>query len=77
MESEDEQGKTTPFLNTIKLHSPQGEIIRLKSTFDDGTMVNVIDLQAFQDVKHCLKPLKRSNRILHMADGRLVPSTGV
>jgi RNase H-like domain found in reverse transcriptase/Reverse transcriptase (RNA-dependent DNA polymerase) len=77
MESEDEQGKTTPFLNTIKLHGPQGEIIRLNSTFDDGAMVNAIDLQAYQDVKHRLKPLGRSNRILRMADGRLVPSIGV
>ncbi|KAF8228480.1 hypothetical protein L208DRAFT_1189640, partial [Tricholoma matsutake] len=77
MESEDEQGKTTPFLNTIKLHGPQGEIIRLKSTFDDSAMVNAIDLQAFQDVKHCLKFLGRSNHILCMADGRLVHSTGV
>jgi hypothetical protein len=40
-------------------------------------MVSAVDLKSFQQVKHCLKTLVRSNCILRMADGRLVPSAGV
>ena len=40
-------------------------------------MVSAVDLKSFQQVKHHLKPLVRSNCILRMADGRLVPSAGV
>jgi len=40
-------------------------------------MVSAVDLKSFQQVKHRLKPLVRSNCILRMADGRLVPSAGV
>ena len=77
MESEDEQRNSQPFLHTIELHGPQGEIVRIKSTFDDGAMVNAVDLSVYQKSEHCLKPLDKSNRILRMADGRLVPSAGI
>ena len=63
--------------NTIELHGPQGEIVRIKSTFDDGAMVNAVDLLVHQKSKHCLKPLEKSNHILRMADGQLVPSAGI
>ena len=77
MKSEDDQKRTTPFQHTIELHGPQGEIVRKKSTFDDGAMVSAVDLKSFQQVKHRLKPLVRSNCMLRMADGQLVPSAGV
>ena len=77
MESEDEQRNSQPFLHTIELHGPQGEIVRIKSTFDDGAMVNAVDLSVYQKSEHRLKPLDKSNRILRMADGRLVPSAGI
>ena len=76
MESDDEEMRTIPFHYMVKLHGPQGEIVRLNGTFDDGAMVNAIDLQTFQTVKHRLKALRKSNRIMRMADGRLVPSAG-
>jgi hypothetical protein len=69
MQSEDNQKNAVPFQHMIKLHGPQGEIICLKSTFDDGAMVNVVDLKSFQKVQHHLKPLEWSNQVLHMADG--------
>jgi hypothetical protein len=77
VESEDEQRNSQPFLHTIELRGPQGEIVRIKSTFDDGAMVNAIDLSVYQKSKHRLKPLDKSNRILRMADSRLVPSAGI
>ncbi|KAF8219273.1 hypothetical protein L208DRAFT_1341875, partial [Tricholoma matsutake] len=77
VESEDEQRNSQPFLHTIELHGPQGEIVRIKSTFDDGAMVNAVDLSVYQKSEHRLKPLDKSNRILQMADGRLVPSAGI
>jgi hypothetical protein len=76
MESNDEETRTIPFQYMVKLHRPWGEIVRLNGTFDDGAMVNTVDLQAFQTVKHHLKTLEKSNCIMHMADGRLVPSAG-
>jgi hypothetical protein len=76
MGSDDEETRTIPFQHRVKLHGPQGEIVRLNSTFDNGAMVNAVDLWTFQNVKHHLKTLGMSNRIMHMADGRLVPSAG-
>ncbi|KAF8240926.1 hypothetical protein L208DRAFT_1230714 [Tricholoma matsutake] len=76
MESNDDETRTTLFQYTVKLHGPQGEIMRLNSTFDDGAMVNAVDLWTFRTVKHCLEMLGKSNCIMHMADGRLVPSAG-
>jgi hypothetical protein len=64
VESEDEQRNSQPFLHTIELHGPQGEIVRINSTFDDGAMVNAVDLSVYQKSKHRLKPLDKSNHIL-------------
>jgi hypothetical protein len=58
-----------PFVHTIKLNGPKGEVVRLTSTFNDGAMASAVDLKTFQNVKHRLNPLQKSNRILHMADG--------
>ncbi|KAF8222827.1 hypothetical protein L208DRAFT_1320414, partial [Tricholoma matsutake] len=74
MEGDDKEMRTIPFQHTVKLHGPRGEIVRLKGTFNDGAMVNAVDLRAFQTIKHCLKTLGKSNHIMRMADGRLVPS---
>jgi hypothetical protein len=40
-------------------------------------MVNTVDLKSFRKVKHHLKSLQKSDRILRMADGQLVPSAGI
>jgi hypothetical protein len=64
VESEDEQRNSQPFLHTIKLHGPQGEIVRIKSTFDDGAMVNAVDISVYQKSEHRLKSLDKSNHIL-------------
>ena len=51
--------------------------MRWMSTFDNGTMVDAIDLKEFRKVKHRLTALKQSNHVLCMADSQLMPSTGV
>jgi hypothetical protein len=76
VESEDKQHNSTPFLHTVQLQGPKGEIVRIKSTFDDGALVNAIDTNFFKEVEHRLTPLQTSGRILRMADGRLRPSKG-
>jgi hypothetical protein len=77
LDNKDEQWNSVAFQYALKLNSPKGEVVRLKSTFNDSAMASTVDLKAFQSIKHHLDPLQKSNRILCMADGRLVPSTGV
>jgi hypothetical protein len=77
MESNDEEIRAIPFQHRIMFHGPQGEIVRLNSTFDNGAMVNTVDLHTFQTIKHHLNTPEKSNHIMCMADGRLVPSAGV
>jgi hypothetical protein len=67
--SEDKQWNSVPFVHTIKLNGLKGEVIRLTSTFDNGAMASTVDLKMFQNVKHHLNPLQKSNCILHIADG--------
>ena len=76
MENNNEETRTIPFHHMVQLHGPRSEIIRLNSTFDDGAMVNAVDLRTFDVAKHRLKTLGKSNCIMCMADGRLVPSAG-
>jgi hypothetical protein len=65
MQSEDNNKNAVPFQHMIKLHGPQGEIIQLKSTFDDGAMVNAVDLKSFQKIQHRLKPLEWSTHTIN------------
>lgn len=56
---------------------PQGEKARFLATVDNGAMINAIDTAAYQRIARRLSPLSPSIRTLRMADGSLVPSTGV
>lgn len=66
--SKDKQWNSIPFQHTIKSNGPKGEVIQLKSTFNDGAMASTVDLKTFHNIKHCLDPLQRLNHILRMAD---------
>ncbi|KAJ7911014.1 hypothetical protein B0H13DRAFT_2660759 [Mycena leptocephala] len=48
----------------------------MRSVIDDGALVPALDRQVYEQVRHRLAPLCQSNRILRMADGRLIPSIG-
>jgi len=69
--------KSVPFVHTVCLMGPKGEVVWIRSVFDDGAMLNVIDAGVFETVKGRLTGLTKSLKILRMADGRLVPSLGV
>ena len=68
--------ESDPFVHTVALQGPKGEVVRIRGVFDDGATINAIDWKVFETVKHRLSRLMDSDRILRMADGSLVPSDG-
>ena len=79
----DESGKprkadtSSPFQMVARLCGPQGECVRFLAMVDNGTMINAIDMEAHSRITKRLSPLQQSNWTLHMADGSLVPSSGL
>jgi hypothetical protein len=68
--------ESDPFIHCVALEGPKGEIVWLRGVFDDGVTINAINSKAFTTVKHRLSEPKKSNHILHMANGLLIPSYG-
>ncbi|KAF8871403.1 hypothetical protein BD779DRAFT_1680441 [Infundibulicybe gibba] len=68
---------SVPFVHGVELEGPNGEIVRIRSVFDDGAMVNAIDKKLHTKIKERLTMAKPSSKVLRMADGRLVPSAGI
>jgi hypothetical protein len=66
-----------PFMHTVELDGPRGQVVRLRSVFDDGAMINAIDLHVMHLVYTRLSPLRPSKVLMRMADGRIIPSQGV
>jgi hypothetical protein len=66
-----------PFVHGVELAGPQGEIVRFRSVFDDGALVNAIDETMYLTSKGRLTALTPSGKIPRMADGRRVPSIGL
>ena len=58
------KGKSTtkPFIHQIRLHGPQGEVVRVWATFDEGALIEAMSTASFEKVKH------------HM--GKLLPCCG-
>jgi RNase H-like domain found in reverse transcriptase/Reverse transcriptase (RNA-dependent DNA polymerase) len=67
---------SSPFVHGVEIAGPRGEIVRFRSVFDDGALVNAIDETLYHTLKGRLTPLTPSRKILRMADGRKVPSAG-
>jgi hypothetical protein len=65
-----------PFVHGVEIAGPKGEIVRFRSVFDDGALVNAIDETLYHALKGRLAALIPSEKILRMADGRKVPSAG-
>ncbi|KAI0066286.1 hypothetical protein BV25DRAFT_1778322, partial [Artomyces pyxidatus] len=65
-----------PFIQDTHFQGPRGEIVRIRSIFDDGSMTNAIDADMFDAVAHRLSPLAPSPQRLRMANGTIVPSKG-
>jgi hypothetical protein len=66
----------TPFVTTVKFHGLQGEITRLTSVVDDGSMINAIDAETYKKVRHRMPTLQPLQRLLQMANRVLVPLQG-
>ncbi|KIM35431.1 hypothetical protein M413DRAFT_50694, partial [Hebeloma cylindrosporum] len=67
---------TEPFIHQIRLHGPQGEVVRVWALFDDGAMREAMSTNVFQRVKHRLGLTLPSSIFLRMADGSIVKSLG-
>ena len=72
-----EEEASLPFVHSVELAGPKGEIVRFRSVFDDGASVNAIDETLYQTLKTRLMAPSLSAKILRMADGRRIPSVGV
>ena len=70
--------ESDPFIHSVTLQGPQGEVVCIQGVFDDGATINMIDSRIFTLVKHDYQHQRSliSNCILCMADGLLVPSSG-
>ena len=72
---ENEENKITkPFIHQIRLHGPQGEIIRVWANIDDGAMKEVMSSSMFRKVKHRLGTTRPSSQLLRVANGVIVGS---
>jgi hypothetical protein len=71
-----ENGDAIQFERVINLIGINGERVAIRATFDDGVMVNVIDMAAFKEVKNQLLELQPSKKVMHMVNGALIPLNG-
>ena len=65
-----------PFIHQIKLHGPQGEIVRVWATFDEGALMEAMSTSAFEKSKHRMGKLLPSSLLLRMANGTVMSSKG-
>jgi hypothetical protein len=63
-----------PFAHQIKIHGPQGEVVRTPALFDGAAMVAAMCTSLFNIVKHRLGKWQTSQKLLRMANGTIVPS---
>jgi hypothetical protein len=63
-----------PFVHEVQLLGPKGEIVRVCTVFDDGTMICTMCSHIYKKVKHRLQGWKPSKHVLCMANGTLVKS---
>lgn len=71
------KGAEVPFKHTLQISGPQGEIVRVSALFNSAAMVAVMCLSLFKKVKHKLGIWRRSEKLLQMANGTIVPSQAV
>ena len=70
-------GIEVPFQHTLLLLSPRGEVVRVAALFDGCAMVAVMCATVFEKVKHRLGEWEKSERLLRMGNGVIVPSLAV
>jgi len=70
----EEKGITRPFIHQVRLHGPQGEIVRIWANVDDGAMREVMSSSMFEKVKHRLGTASPSSQLLRVANGAVIKS---
>ena len=65
---------TKPFVHQVRLHGPQGEVVRVWANVDDGAMKEVMSKEKFQMVKHRLGRATPSRQLLRVANGVIIQS---
>ena len=70
----DDAATEIPFAHQIKIHGPQGEIVRTPALFDGAAMVAAMCASLFKLVKHRLGKWQPSEKLLRMANGTIIPS---
>ena len=68
---------SNPFLTIASLQGPHGERVCFLATVDNGTIINTLDVKAYNSTTSRLLQLSPSKHTLQMADGSLIPSLGV
>jgi hypothetical protein len=63
-----------PFVHKVHLHRPKGEIVWVRAVFNDSAIICAMSLDIFKQVRHRLAGWQPSTRILHVANGVLIPS---
>ena len=66
-----------PFQHVLMLLGPQGEIVRVSALFDGCAMVAAMCMTVFEKVKHRLGKWRKSEKLLRMGNGTIVPSLAV
>ena len=70
----DDSTHEKPFLHQVLFNGPNGEIVRIRSLFDGGAMIGVMDQNVFSKVKGRLGRVTQSKRRLRMSNGVVIPS---
>ena len=70
----EEKRKIEPFIHQVRLHGPQGEIVRVWANVDDGAMREVMSSATFKKVKHRLGTTYPSSQLLRVANGTIIRS---
>jgi transposase InsO family protein len=70
----EEKEVTKPFIQQVRFHGPQGEIVRVWANIDDGAMKEVMSSSMFKKVRHRLGTPLPSSQLLRVANGAIIVS---
>ena len=70
------KNNTRPFIHQIRIQGPQGEVVRVWATFDEGALMEAMSTETFEKAKHRMGALAPSSLLLRMANGTIVRSLG-
>ena len=72
--SKNSKEETKPFIQQVQFHGPQGKIVRVWATIDDGAMKKVMLSTMFKKVKHRLGRSLPLSQLLWVANRAIIQS---